>query len=69
MTDNGRATKITIHREDGSVWQAEGDDAEAIDAHLGDLEFMAKDHGICYAGPFLKQIVGPREGKNVVAQG
>ena len=58
-----KATKITIHRADGSVWQAEGKDAEDIDRYWIDLQGLADDHGMPYRGPVMKQVIGPRTGK------
>jgi hypothetical protein len=55
-----KATKITIHRADGSVWQAEDEDAAYID-----LQLMAANHGMPYQGPFMKQVVGPTTKKSL----
>ena len=55
------ATKITIHRADGSVWQAEGKAAEEVDKWWTSLEQFAFLHNMNYSGPCLKRVVEPKE--------
>ena len=56
-----KVVRITYEYEDGSVREAVGDDAEAINQHIIAAETMNFVHGMQYGGPCLREIKPPRK--------
>ena len=61
MSEQPKVVRITYEFSDGSIRQAEGADADAIDKHVNGLFAMAQVRGRRYAGPTMREIRPPGE--------